>query len=84
MASPLSSRFVGLPSMRIHVGDAEVLLDDSLRYVERAASAGVDAKLDVWMGMPHGFVGSIGTLEASAQALQATADFLSARLLASD
>ena len=35
--------------------DDEVLLDDSLRYVERAVAAGVDARADVWMGMPHGF-----------------------------
>ena len=33
-----------------------MLLDDSRRYVERAVAAGVDAELDVWMGMPHGFV----------------------------
>jgi acetyl esterase/lipase len=33
-----------------------VLLDDSRRYVERAVAAGVDATLDVWMGMAHGFV----------------------------
>lgn len=84
MASPLNARFAGLPSIRIHVGDDEVLLDDSLRYVERAASAGVDAKLDVWMGMPHGFFGRIGTLEAAEQALQATTAFLSEKLLASN
>lgn len=29
------------------------------RYVARAVEAGVDAKLDVWLGMPHGFVGSL-------------------------
>jgi len=39
--------------IRVHVGDDEVLLDDSRRYVERAVAAGVDAALDVWMGMPH-------------------------------
>src|SRR6202166_4913011 len=50
-ASPLQGRFSGLPPIRIHVGDDEVLLDDSRRYVERAMAAGVDARLDVWMGM---------------------------------
>ena len=84
MASPLKARFAGLPSIRIHVGDDEVLLDDSLRYVERAVTAGVDAKLDVWMGMPHGFAGSVGTLEAATQALNATADFLATMLLAAN
>jgi acetyl esterase/lipase len=53
-----------------------VLLDDSRRYVERAVAAGIDARLDVWMGMPHGFAGSIGQLKASARALDAIAAFL--------
>ena len=75
-ASPLQGRFSGLPPIRIHAGDDEVLLDDSRRYVERAVAAGVDARLDVWMGMPHGFVAIIGT-KASAQALDAIGLFLS-------
>ena len=69
-----------MPSTRIHVGDDEVLLDDSLRYVERAVAAGVDARADVWMGMPHGFPGSIGRLKAAAQALNAIGTFLAERL----
>jgi acetyl esterase/lipase len=69
-----------LPSIRIHVGDDEVLLDDSRRYAERAMADGVDVRLDVWTGMPHGFVASIGTLEASAHALDAIGLFLSERL----
>ena len=80
LASPLQGRFSGLPPIRIHVGDDEVLLDDSRRYVERAIAGGVDARLDVWMGMPHGFVASIGTLKASALALDAIGEFLAERL----
>jgi hypothetical protein len=53
-----------------------VPLDDSLRHVERAVAAGDDTRLDVWMGMPHGFAGSVGTLKASAQALDAIGTFL--------
>jgi monoterpene epsilon-lactone hydrolase len=75
-ASPLYARLSGMPPVCVHVGDDEVLLDDSLRYVERATAAGVDARLHVWMGMPHGFVGSIGKLKASTQALDAFAAFL--------
>jgi acetyl esterase/lipase len=56
----LPGRHSGMPSTRIHVADDEVLLDDSLRYVEHAIAAGVDARADVWMGMPHGFPGGIG------------------------
>jgi acetyl esterase/lipase len=79
LASPLQGRFSGLPPIRIHVGDDEVLLDDSRRYVERAMADGVDARLDVWTGMPHGFVASIGTLKAAAQALDAIGLFLTER-----
>jgi acetyl esterase/lipase len=82
LASPLYGQFAGMPPVRIHVGDDEVLLDDSLRYVERAAAAGVDARLDVWMGMPHGFPASIGRLKAAAQALDAIGAFLAERLQA--
>jgi acetyl esterase/lipase len=53
-----------------------VLLDDSRRYVDRAVAAGVDARLDVWTGMPHGFVAIIGPIKASALALDAVGLFL--------
>src|ERR1700704_4312489 len=76
LASPLQGRLSGLPPIHIHVGDDEVLLDDSRRYVERAIAAGVDARLDVWTGMPHGFVAIIGAVKAAAQALDASGLFL--------
>jgi monoterpene epsilon-lactone hydrolase len=79
LASPLGARLSGMPSVRIHVGDDEVLLDDSRRYVDRAVAAGVDAQLDVWMGMPHGFPASVGKLKAAAQALDAIGLFLAER-----
>jgi epsilon-lactone hydrolase len=82
LASPLHGRFSGMPPVRIHVGDDEVLLDDSLRYAERAVAATVDAQVDVWMGMPHGFPGSIGRLKAAALALDAIGAFLVERLRA--
>jgi monoterpene epsilon-lactone hydrolase len=82
LASPLQARLSGVPPIRIHVGDDEVLLDDSRRYVERAFAAGVDARLDVWMGMPHGFPASIGAVKASAMALDAVGVFLTERLQA--
>jgi monoterpene epsilon-lactone hydrolase len=80
LASPLYGELTGLPPIRVHVGDDEVLLDDSRRYVERAVAAGVDAKLDVWMGMPHGFVTNVGGFNAAMQALNASGAFLTERL----
>src|SRR5882672_524521 len=55
LVSPLYADLTGLPPIRIHAGDDEILLDDSRHYFERALAAGVDAELDIWMGMPHGF-----------------------------
>ena len=82
LASPLQGRLSGLPPIRIHVGDDEVLLDDSRRYGERAMVKGIDARLEVWMGMPHGFVASIGILKAAERALDASGRFLTERLRA--
>ena len=80
LASPLYGNLTGLPAIRVHVGDDEMLLDDSRRYVERAVAAGVDATLDVWMGMAHGFVNGVGTLKAATEALNAIGKFLNGRL----
>jgi acetyl esterase/lipase len=76
-ASPLRADLTGLPPIRIHVGDDEVLLDDSVRFVDRALAAGVDAQLDIWEGMVHGFPGSVGQLGASTVALEQIGSFLS-------
>ena len=81
LASPLYGDLSGLPPIRVHVGDDEILLDDSRRYVERAVAAGVDAELDVWMGMPHGFVTALGEFDAARQSLNAIGAFLTERLL---
>jgi monoterpene epsilon-lactone hydrolase len=75
-ASPLYADLKGLAPTRVYVGDDEVLLDDSVRFVERAVAAGVDARLDVWEGMVHGFLGSVGRLAASKEALQLVGEFL--------
>ena len=80
LASPLKGPFAGLPPVRLHVGDDEVLLDDSRRYFSKAVAADVDAKLDIWMGMPHGFVGRVGALKAADQAMDAVGVFLADRL----
>ena len=79
-ASPLFGELAGLPPLRVHVGDDETLRDDSLDYVRRAVSSGVDAQVDLWLGMAHGFIGSIGQLEAADAALELIGQFLGDRL----
>jgi epsilon-lactone hydrolase len=82
LASPLYGQLAGMPPIRIYTGDDEVLLDDSRRYADRAVAGGVDARLDVWMGMPHGFPVNIGRLKAAAEAMDALGAFVAARLQA--
>jgi len=53
LISPLYADLHGLPPLLIHVGDAEILLDDSTRIAERAKAAGVDVTLEVWPEMVH-------------------------------
>jgi monoterpene epsilon-lactone hydrolase len=76
LASPLQADLKGLAPLCVHVGNDEVLLDDSVRLVERVVSSGVDARLDVWEGMVHGFLGGMGHLDASTEALQLVGKFL--------
>nr|MBA2280052.1 alpha/beta hydrolase fold domain-containing protein [Acidimicrobiia bacterium] len=52
-ASPLFADLDGLPPLLVHVGDAEVLLDDATRFAQRAEAAGVDVTLDVQPEMIH-------------------------------
>ena len=53
LASPIFAELAGLPPMLVHVGSAEVLLDDSRVFAERARAAGVDVTLEVWEDMIH-------------------------------
>lgn len=53
MASPLNADFRGLPPVLIQVGDAEVLLDDSVRLEDKMRAAGVDVTVEVWDEMVH-------------------------------
>jgi acetyl esterase/lipase len=55
LVSPLYADLSGLPPMLIHVGDHEVLLNDSTRFAEKAKAAGVDVTLKVWDEMIHVF-----------------------------
>ncbi len=83
-ASPLFGPLAGLPPVRVHVGEDELLLDDARRYVQRAAAAGVDAKLDVWQGMPHVFASALGQFSAADSAMADMGSFLRQRLQAAE
>ena len=78
-ASPLYADLRGLPPLLIHVGDAEVVLDDSTRVAARAREADVDVTLEVWDEMPHVFHAFAGLLPESDQAIERIGDWLQHR-----
>ena len=55
LISPLFADLKGLPPMLIHTGRNEILLDDSIRFYEKARKAGVDVSLKIWNDMFHVF-----------------------------
>ncbi|HEY5646506.1 MAG TPA: alpha/beta hydrolase [Pseudomonadales bacterium] len=51
--SPLRGDLAGLPPTLIHASEAEMLLDDARRYVNKANDAGSEATLETWHHMLH-------------------------------
>ena len=80
-ASPLYADLRGLPPLLIHVGDAEIILDDSTRVAARAREAGVDVTLEIWDEMPHVFHAWAGLLPESDQAIERIGEWLQDRYL---
>lgn len=78
LASPVFGNYRGLPPLLIHVGEHEMLRDDSIRVAKRAADDGIPVKLEVWPGMVHVF--QIRGLPESREAIAQIADFMRANL----
>jgi acetyl esterase/lipase len=76
LASPLYGEFAGSPPVLIHVGEDEILLDDSRRIHEKITAAGGKSELHVWECMPHVFPSNVGTFAASSEALEIIGSFL--------
>jgi monoterpene epsilon-lactone hydrolase len=53
LASPLYGELHELPPLLIHVGDREILRDDSTRLTKKARAAGVSVEQRVWPVVPH-------------------------------
>lgn len=75
-ASPLFDIPSQLPPLYIQVGADELLLDDSVRYAERAASMGHAVRLDIFEGMHHVFQRDVGVLQTASVALARAAAFI--------
>jgi epsilon-lactone hydrolase len=80
LAAPLYADLKGLPPLLIQVGDSETLLDDSTRLAERARTAGVQVKLEVWPEMVHVFQLFAGFLPEGQQAVDGIGQYLNQQL----
>jgi len=78
-ASPLYGDLAGLPPILIQVGTHEILLDDSRRFAERAAQAGVPVQLEIWDGMFHVWQAYARILSEARRAIARVGEFLRAR-----
>jgi acetyl esterase/lipase len=78
LASPLYANLSGLPPLLIHVGQNEVLLDDSTRLAARARAADVPVELKIWPVVPHAWQLALHLIPEGRQSLQEAADFLHA------
>jgi len=76
LASPLYADLRGLPPLLMQVGDAEVLLDDTLGVAEKAKAAGVDVTVEVYPEMIHVFQLFAPVLPEGQQAIDRIGTFL--------
>jgi acetyl esterase/lipase len=79
--SPLFGDFRGLPPLLIHVGGAEVLLDDSRRVAEKATAAGVPVELKIWPRMIHVFQALAFILPEARKAIREIGSFTSRHIV---
>lgn len=79
-ASPLYADLAGLPPVLIQVGSDEVLLDDSVRLVERLRRAGNSAELQIWPRMFHAWHLFAPIVPEARQAIAAIGAFVQRRL----
>ena len=75
LASPLIGELSGLPNILIQVGSAETMLDDSIRFYEKAKKANVNAKLEIWEDMFHGWHNNAHVLKDAENAITSIGNF---------
>jgi acetyl esterase/lipase len=80
LASPLYAELHGLPPLLIHVGQDEILRDDSTQVTEKIKASGGEVTLKVWEGMWHVFQMQSATVPEAQQAVNEIGRFLHERL----
>jgi monoterpene epsilon-lactone hydrolase len=75
-ASPFYADPAGLPPLLLFAGGREILLDDSVRFAEKAENAGVEVTLHVEPAMYHAWAAVIPRHPASRRAILIAADWM--------
>jgi monoterpene epsilon-lactone hydrolase len=78
--SPLYGDLHGLPPILIYVGSDEILLDDSIRFAEKAKDAGVDITVRIGDGLFHCYPVCAPLFPEATQAMKDCCDFISMHL----
>lgn len=76
LISPLLGDLHGLPPTIIHVGDNEILLDDSTILGKKMLDAGGDVHIRVWDGLWHVFQAFVPLLPEARQSIAEIGDFI--------
>jgi len=76
LISPVFADLKGLPPLLIQVGGIEALLDDSISLAERAKTAGLEVKLEVYENMTHVFQNFGEELSDSKKAFESINEFI--------
>ncbi len=80
LASPLYADLTGLPPLLLQVGDAEILLDDTTRFTERARAAGVEVTEEIWPELFHVWHHQWAVLPEAQQAIDRIGAYLKQRV----
>lgn len=79
VVSPVFGDLSRLPPLLVHASEAEMLLDDSRRYVNKAIAAGSPVTLQTWQHMVHVWQIYHPELPEGRQAMEEIGKFLRAR-----
>jgi monoterpene epsilon-lactone hydrolase len=80
LVSPLYADLRGLPSLLIHAGGAETLLDEITRFADAAKAARLSVAYEVYEGMPHVWHFFAPFVPEARQALEAVGSFVQAKV----
>ena len=78
--SPVFGDLSNLPPVLVQASEAEILLDDSRRYVNKAAAAGSPVRLQTWSHMVHVWQIFYPELPEGRDALEEIRSFFQAQL----